>query len=357
MTRTWRSQLCQRPLTPAHRPSSISQWSRFYRGNPTDSRCTGTHSICPNLQQRMVSGTRKLLCLTRYLNACAWTQELARRSAIYASLADPMVASVIEELSPKDHSWISCCGRNWPLFKRPKSLQSRQGLQPHPTFSFSGGTCCSKTLPSSLRFWSRWGQRHSKVLTSWAQNPRNFSLWEWHPFLLAVTEWGLVMYCMLSFVSPVSFLTLYIDPVNWVRAVRQADRTTGSSVTFVQKPRDTKTTTKVTFSSKKNQSRSSRLWSEVVHLQRPPCRELGIKSDPFVPAPTEELAIDPILTSNRGLGRLLQLPQPVSVDWVQVGPDRRRTDPHCHGWKLYSSSHCNAVKLHSQLYSWQDCHP
>ena len=33
---------------------------------------------------------------------CLDTKELARRSAIYASLADSMVASVIEELSPKD---------------------------------------------------------------------------------------------------------------------------------------------------------------------------------------------------------------------------------------------------------------
>ena len=30
------------------------------------------------------------------------TEELARRAAIYASLADSMVVSVIEELSPKD---------------------------------------------------------------------------------------------------------------------------------------------------------------------------------------------------------------------------------------------------------------
>ena len=33
---------------------------------------------------------------------CLDTEELARRSAIYASLADSMVASMIEELSPKD---------------------------------------------------------------------------------------------------------------------------------------------------------------------------------------------------------------------------------------------------------------
>ena len=33
---------------------------------------------------------------------CLDTEELVRRSAIYASLADSMVASVIEELSTKD---------------------------------------------------------------------------------------------------------------------------------------------------------------------------------------------------------------------------------------------------------------
>ena len=44
---------------------------------------------------------------------------------------------------------------------------------------------------------------------------------------------------------------------NRVRAIWQADRMAGSSVTFVQKPKETKTSTKVTSSSRKNQSRTS----------------------------------------------------------------------------------------------------
>ena len=44
---------------------------------------------------------------------------------------------------------------------------------------------------------------------------------------------------------------------NRVRTIRQADRMAGSSVTFVQKPKETKTSTKVTSSCRKNQSRTS----------------------------------------------------------------------------------------------------
>ena len=44
---------------------------------------------------------------------------------------------------------------------------------------------------------------------------------------------------------------------NRVRAIRQADRMADSSVTFVQKPKETKTTTKVTSSSRRNRSRAS----------------------------------------------------------------------------------------------------
>ena len=44
---------------------------------------------------------------------------------------------------------------------------------------------------------------------------------------------------------------------NWVRAILQADRMAGSSMTFAQKPKETKTSTKVTSSSWKKQSRTS----------------------------------------------------------------------------------------------------
>ena len=44
---------------------------------------------------------------------------------------------------------------------------------------------------------------------------------------------------------------------NRVQAIWQADRMAGSSVTFVQKPKETKTTTKMTSSSRRYQSRAS----------------------------------------------------------------------------------------------------
>ena len=50
----------------------------------------------------MDSATRPLSSYQVSHRMCLNTEELALRSAIYASLADSMVASVIEELSPKD---------------------------------------------------------------------------------------------------------------------------------------------------------------------------------------------------------------------------------------------------------------
>ena len=55
-------------------------------------------------------------------------------------------------------------------------------------------------------------------------------------------------------------------------------------------------------------------------LRLPPmCREPCLRSSSFVQAPTEEPTSDPTQLSARRLGRLLQLPQPDSVDGVQVG--------------------------------------
>ena len=76
---------------------------------------------------------------------------------------------------------LNCCGRNWPLSKRPRSPQSRQGLLPHPTFSFYGGTSYSKTFAFSLRSWVLWGRLHSRVLTSWARTLKSFRTGLGHP--------------------------------------------------------------------------------------------------------------------------------------------------------------------------------
>ena len=99
---------------------------------------------------------------------------------------------------------------------------------------------------------------------------------------------------------------------NRVRTIRQADRMAGSSVTFIQKPKESnKTSTKTTSSTRKNQSRTSvfeRLF-----------REPYFKTSSFVQVPAESPAIDLTQHNARRLGQLLQLPQPDSVDRVQVG--------------------------------------
>ena len=65
----------------------------------------------------------------------------------------------------------SCCGRNWPLSKRP---MSRQHLRPHATFTFYGGMAYLRTLASSLRSWVLWGRLHARVVTSWGRTLKSF---------------------------------------------------------------------------------------------------------------------------------------------------------------------------------------
>ena len=130
---------------------------------------------------------------------CLDTEELARRSAIYASLADSMVASVIKELSPKD--------------ERTKLLREKLAIiQEAQVSAVSAGFAAASNLQLLCRDAPFEGDHvvgpEPKVL----QNP--------------------------------------------VRTIRQADRMAGSSVTFAQKQRESKSSTKVT-SSKKTASRTS----------------------------------------------------------------------------------------------------
>ena len=105
--------------------------------------------IYPSLQQRLVSAIASYQISQRM---CLDREELARRSAIYASLADLMVASMIEELSPKDQ-------RSKLLLEKLTIIQEAQvaavsaGFAGFPTFSFYGGTPYSVTLAFSLRSW------------------------------------------------------------------------------------------------------------------------------------------------------------------------------------------------------------
>ena len=148
---------------------------------------------------------------------CLDTEELARRSAIYASLADSMVASVIEELSPKDEP--------------TKLLREKLAIiQEAQVSAVSAGFAAASNLQllhrdALLKNFNFQPQVHSSVRTA--------------PF-----EGDHV-------VGPEPKVLQ-----NHVRAIRQADLMTGSSVTFLQKQREPKTSKKVT-SSKKTAPRPS----------------------------------------------------------------------------------------------------
>ena len=149
---------------------------------------------------------------------CLDTEELVRRSAIYASLADSMVASVIEELSTKDQ-------RSELLREKLAIIQEAQ------VSAVSAGFAAASNLQLLWR---------DALLRNFGFQPQVLSTVRTAPF-----EGPHVL-------GP--------DPKelqNWVRAILQADRMAGSSVTFAQKPQETKTSTKVTSSSWKKQSRTS----------------------------------------------------------------------------------------------------
>ena len=162
---------------------------------------------------------------------CLDTEELARRSAIYASLADSMVASVIEELSPKD--------------ERSKLLREKLAIiQEAQVSAVSAGFAATSNLQLL---------RRDALLKNFGFQPQVFFSVRTAPF-----EGNHV-------VGPEAKVLQ-----NRVRTIRQADRMAGSSVTFAQKHREPKTSTKVT-SSKKTASRTSvfeRLGSPTSTTQR-----------------------------------------------------------------------------------------
>ena len=143
---------------------------------------------------------------------CLDTEELARRSAIYTSLVDSMVASVIEELSLKD--------------ERTKLL--REKLTIIQEAQVSAGFAAASNLQLL---------RRDALL-------RNFNFQ--HPFLSAVRTAPFEGHHVVGPEPKVLQAR--------VRAIRQADRMTGSSVTFA-KQKEVKTSTKT--SSKKMAPRPS----------------------------------------------------------------------------------------------------
>ena len=146
------------------------------------------------------------------------TEELARRAAIYASLADSMVASVIKELSPKDQ-------RTKLLCEKLAIIQEAQ------VSAVSAGFAAVSNLQllrqdALLKNFGFQPQVLSQVRTAPLEGPHVLGP---EPKVLQNRVW----------------------------AIRQADRMAGSSVTFVQKPKETnKTSTKTTASTKKNQTRT-----------------------------------------------------------------------------------------------------
>ena len=144
------------------------------------------------------------------------TEELARRAAIYASLADSMVALVIEELSSKDQ-------RTKLLLEKLAIIQEAQVL---------AGFAAASDLQLL---------RRDALLKNFGFQPQVLSQVRTAPF-----EGPHVL-------GPEPKVLQ-----NRVRTIWQADRMAGSSVTFVQKPKESnKTSMKTASSTKKNQSRTS----------------------------------------------------------------------------------------------------
>ena len=128
---------------------------------------------------------------------CLDTEELARRSAIYTSPADSMVASVIEELSPKD--------------ERSKLLREKLAIiqEAAQVSAVSAGFAAASNLQLL---------RRDALLKNFGFQPQVFSSVRTAPF-----EGNHV-------VGPEPRVLQ-----NRVRTIRQADRMASSSVTFAQK--------------------------------------------------------------------------------------------------------------------------
>ena len=224
-----------------------------------------THTFL-SLQLRMDSVT------TYQISHCMSmdTEELAKRATICASLADSMVVSVIEELSPKDQ-------RSKLLLEKLVIIQEAQ------VSAVSAGFAAASNLQLLWR---------DPLLKNFGFQPQVLSRVRTAPF-----EGPHVL-------GPEPKVLQ-----NSVWTIRQADKMAGSSVTFVQKSRESKTSTRATSSTKKSQARASVF------------ERLGSPSATTVQRTVsqEQPAINPTQHNARRLGQLLQLPLPDSVDGVQVG--------------------------------------
>ena len=200
-------------------------------------------------------------------------EELARRAAIYASLADSMVTSVIEELllRTKDPSYCTRSSGLGSICRFRSSLQSAAAM--------AGRSTQELQFPTAS---VQWDLHLSGVLMSWVLKPR-FSRIGFRPSGRQIGWW---VHQLHSFRSP-----------------RRAARPTWKRL---PQPR-----------------RTSRLGlqclSTWVHLQPRLSRGPYPEVSPFVQVLAEEPRADHSQDIARRLGQLLQLPQPDSVDGVEVG--------------------------------------
>ena len=213
---------------------------------------------------------------------CLDTEEMARRSAIYASLADSMVASVIEELSPKD--------------ERSKLLREKLTIiQEAQVSAVSAGFAAASNLQLL---------RRDALLRDFNFQP---------PVLSAVRTAPFEGHHVVGPEPKV------LQARVW--AIRQADRMTGSSVTLPGRKK-----------SRPARRRHPRRWLlglpcltgwASLHPQR---RGRSHRSRPFQLAP-EGPVHDPSKEA-RSVASLLLLPQPRNVDGSQVGARLADFAPH-----------------------------
>ena len=229
---------------------------------------------------------------------CLDREELARRSAIYASLADSMVASVIEELSPKDE-------RTKLLREKPAIIQEAQ------VSAVSAGFAAASNLQ----------------LLHWDTLLKNFNF---QPQVLASVRTA--PFEGDHVVGPEPKVLR-----NCVRAIRQADvirlaclwRSSRSS----ENPRPAR---KWRHPRRRLQDlQCLTAWGP----QPPRLRVLWHRSRPFKLTP-EGPVHDPS-KEERSLARLLQLPQPDNVDGSQVGARLADFAPH---WRSLLGN-CRATSI------------
>ena len=210
------------------------------------------------------------------------TEELARRSAIYASLADSMVASVISELSPKD--------------ERTKLLKEKLAvIQEAQVAAISSGFAAASSLQLL---------RRDALLKNFGFQPQALSVVRTAPF-----EGSHV-------VGP--------DPKvlqQRVRIIRQADRMSGSSVTF-QKTTKEATTSQVTKKTPKVKTQQARtfVFDRLGSTSQPTIqRTITQDSQSFRAGPAREAIDVPMCPTVASLLEQPRLHQQADVDVTQVG--------------------------------------